>query len=50
VSISSALLLGQGAGDAHLGEVAGNVADLGIELRECDLETIGHDLLLGSAA
>ena len=41
-----ALLLRLGARRPHLGEVAGNVADPGIELGERDLEGIRHDGLL----
>ena len=38
-----ALLLRLGARGAHLGEVAVDIADLGIELGERDLEGIRHD-------
>jgi len=41
-----ALLLRFRPGQPHLGEVACNVADLGIELGERDLEGVGHDELL----
>ena len=41
-----ALLLRLGARGTHLGEVAVDIADLGIELGERDLEGIRHDELL----